>query len=134
MVGTTGDSRVLKTQDNARRLERWLVVLIALHSYAVGFGLIFLTEFGARMGGWEEVVPLFFARQAGVFHLIVGTAYLLEYFRHGTVTLLLITKTTAFVFLGAMMLFEPGAWIVPLSAVGDGLMGLVVWWVHRRQG
>ena len=49
-------------------------------------------------------------------------------------TLLLITKTTAFVFLGAMMLFEPGVWIVPVSAVGDGLMGLVVWLVHRRQG
>ena len=133
MVGTTGDSRVLKSQDKGRRLERWLVVLIALHSYAVGFGLIVLTEFGARMGGWEEVTPLFFARQAGVFHLIVATAYLLEYFRHGTVTLLLITKTTAFVFLGAMMLFVPGVWIVPLSAVGDGLMGLVVWLVHRRQ-
>ena len=133
MVGTTGDSRVLKPQDNRRRFERWLVVLISLHSYAVGFGLIFLTEFGARLGGWEEVVPLFFARQAGVFHFLVATAYLLEYFRHGTVTMLLITKTTAFVFLGAMIFFEPGVWIVPLSAVGDGLMGLVVWLVHRRQ-
>jgi hypothetical protein len=134
VVGTTGDSRVLKTQDNRGQLERWLVILISLHSYAVGFGLIFLTEFGARLGGWEEVVPLFFARQAGVFHFLVATAYLLEYFRHGTVTMLLITKTTAFFFLGAMIVFEPGVWIVPLSAVGDGLMGLVVWLVHRRQG
>ena len=132
MVGATGDSRVLKSQDNRRRLERWLVVLIAIHSYAVGAGLIFLTEFGARMGGWEEVVPLFFARQAGVFHFLVATAYLLEYFRHGTVTMLLITKSTAFVFLSAMWLIEPGIWIIPLSAVGDGLMGLVVWLVHRR--
>jgi hypothetical protein len=123
---------VLKPQDNARRLERWLVVLISLHSYAVGFGLVFLPGFGARLGGWDEVVPFFFARQAGVFHLIVATAYLLEYLRHGTVTLLLITKTTAFVFLGAMIFLEPGVWIIPLSALGDGLMGLVVWWVHRR--
>ena len=109
-------------------------MLIAMHSYAVGVGLIFLTEFGARLGGWDQVVPLFFARQAGVFHFLVATAYLLEYFRYGTVTMLLITKTTAFVFLGVMIFFEPGAWIVPISALGDGLMGLVVWLVHRRRG
>jgi hypothetical protein len=78
------------------------------------------------------VTPLFFARQAGVFHLLLGTAYLLEYFRRGSITLLLIAKATAVTFLGVMMVLEPGAWAVPFSGVSDGLMGLVALAVHRR--
>jgi hypothetical protein len=122
---------VLSPLADRRRLERWLVVLIALHSYGVGCGLLFLTEWGARLGGWSEVDPLFFARQAGIFHFLIATAYLLEYFRNGTVTLLLTAKATAVLFLGVMMLVEPGQWIVPVSAAADGLMGAAVWWVHR---
>lgn len=115
------------------KLERRLVVLIALHSYAVGFGLLFLTEWATRLGGWDRPAPLFFARQAGVFHFLLASAYLLEYFRRGSVTLLLAAKATAVVFLTAMMLVEPAPWLVPLSAAADGLMGLAVWVVRRQR-
>ena len=114
-------------------VEKWLVILIALHSAAIGIVLMFFTRQGAALGGWPEVVPLFFARQAGIFHIVVMAGYLLEYFRHGTVTFLLVTKILAVVFLVGIMVFEPDtSWTVPLSALGDGMMALVVYLVHRQ--
>ena len=66
-----------------------------------------------------------------MFHLLIATAYLLEYFRSGTVILLASAKATAVVFLLAMMAVEPAPWAVPMAALGDGLM-LVVLLVVRR--
>ena len=114
-------------------VETWLIVLIAVHSYAVGFFLLFLTKWGASFGGWGEVMPLFFARQAGIFHVVVATGYLHEYFRYRGVGLLLTAKILAVLFLGSMMMLDEAApWAIPLSALGDGLMGLVVYLVHRK--
>jgi len=115
----------------ARRLEAWLVVLVALHSFAVAVFLLFFTEWGVRFGGWSAAEPLFFARQAGVFHVVVAVGYLLEYFRYRGVSLLVTTKTIAVVFLGSMFLVDGGPWAVPLSAAGDAAMAVVVFAVHR---
>jgi hypothetical protein len=117
---------------SAERLLRWVVVLVALHSVGVGVGLLFLTRWGLALGGWPDVHPLFFARQAGVFHFVVATGYLLEYFAYRGVRLLLATKAIAVVFLTAMFVIDRGPWMVPFSAAGDGLMGLAVWWAYRR--
>lgn len=114
------------------KVLRWLIVLVALHSYAVGFFLLFLTEWGARFGGFGAVSPAFFARQAGIFHFVLATGYLLEHVRYGGVALALTAKATAVVFLVAMVLAGVDAWSVPLSAVGDGLMGVAIWFVDRR--
>lgn len=116
------------------RTERALVVLIALHSLAVGFFLLFATRWGATFGGWERVEPLFFARQAGIFHFVVAAGYLHEHFRYRGVSLLLLTKATAVVFLLAMWGIDPRPWSVPFSAAGDGLMGFAVYFVHRSGG
>lgn len=115
----------------AERRLRLAVVLIALHSYAVGLALILVTGWGTRFGGFGEVTPLFFPRQAGVFHLVVATGYLLEYFRYRGVLLLLFAKSCAVVFLTAYWLAAPGAWAVPLSGLGDAAMGLAVLLVWR---
>ncbi len=119
---------------SATRLERLAVHLVALHSVAVGLGLIFLTRWGAAFGGWPDVAPLFFARQAGVFHFVVVAGYLLEYHRSGGVTFLLTTKSIAVVFLLTMTVVDGGPWMVPVSAAGDALMGAVIWVLHRRTG
>jgi hypothetical protein len=114
-----------------RQVERALVVLIAVHSYAVGLALVFATEWGARLGGWDRVAPLFFARQAGVFHLVVATGYLLEYSRDRGVSLLLVTKAIAVVFLFSSTALGNVPWVVPFSGVVDGLMGATVALVRR---
>jgi len=116
-----------------RRLEKWLVALIAIHSFLIGIFLLFFTRWGTALGGWPEVVPLFFARQAGIFHVVVACGYLLDYFRHGSVTFLLLAKILAVAFLTGIMVSEPSSpWTIPLSAVGDGMMALVMYLVHRR--
>ena len=115
-----------------RRVERWLIVLIALHSYAVGFFLLFLTRWGVTFGGWDNVTTLFFPRQAGIFHVVIATGYLIEYFRYRGVVLMVSAKFTAVVFLFGMMAVGDAPWAVPLSAIGDGLMGIVVLWIHRK--
>ncbi len=117
---------------NWPRLERVLVVLIALHSVAVGLGLTLLPGWGARFGGFGEVQPTFFARQAGVFHFVVAFGYLYEFFRYRSIGLLLFAKSVAVVFLTLAFLLGQHAWLVPVSALGDGVMGAAAWWVHAR--
>ena len=45
------------TADGWRRLESLYVQLVALHSYAVAFFLLFLTRWGVSFGGWSELEP-----------------------------------------------------------------------------
>ena len=116
----------------AARLLSLYVVLVALHSYAVGTFLLFATAWGARFGGFGEVSPLFFARQAGVFHFVIATAYLVERFRYGGIVILLSAKATAVVFLLAAWLLGVDAWSVPLSAAGDAAMGTLAVVLARR--
>lgn len=117
------------------RAERALVVLVAVHSLVVGLFLTFATDWGARFGGFGEARPLFFPRQAGAFHFVVAMVYLVELFRYRGVLLLVLTKSTAVVFLGLTVLLVPGSpWVVPLSAAGDAAMGLAVAFVRRARG
>ena len=114
-----------------RGLETWLVVLIALHSYLVGVMLLFFSDWSLSFGGWENPGTFFFTRQGGLFHLIVATGYLMEYFRHRTVSLLVLAKAVAVVFLLAMALLG-APWAALFSAATDGLMLLLIVLVHRQ--
>ena len=113
-------------------LERVYVVLVALHTFAVGAGLFVIPSWALRFGGWQAVPPLFFPRQAGIFHFILGTAYLEEHRRWGSVRLLVLAKSFAVVFLIGAALLAPVPWFVPVSGVADGLMGLLAWLLHRQ--
>jgi len=120
------------------RLQRFLrdrlgllVGLIALHSAAVFVALTFATRWSVAFGGWGVASPLFFPRQAGAFHLVVAAGYAGEWRFYRGVRLLLTTKTVGALFLGAAWLAGERAWAVPLSAVADAAMGLVVLFAHR---
>ncbi len=113
-------------------LEGPLVHLIALHSAIVGLLLLAVPEWSLRFAGWAGADPYFFPRQAGIFHFVVVIGYLGEWRRHRGVSLLVATKSIAFAFLIGAWLEGESAWSVPFSGVTDGLMGLVVAWVHRE--
>ena len=115
-----------------KKLERVLVILVVLHTLAVGLALMVVPQWALRFGGWEQVSPLFFPCQAGVFHLVLALGYGLEYTRHDSVTFLVGAKIIAFVFLITATIIGGVPWIVPFSGVTDGLMGLVVWLFHAR--
>ena len=112
--------------------ERILIVLIALHSYMVGAMLFAVPDWALRFGGWDGIQPIFFGRQAGVFHFALATAYLIEYFRYRGIATLLTAKSIAVAFLLGTWLLSSQPWAVLISGVGDGLMALVVVLVRRR--
>jgi hypothetical protein len=115
----------------AERLLRAYVALVAAHSLAVGVGLAALPDLATTFAGFGPVRPLFFARQAGAFHLVLAVGYLLEA-RRGSVALLVTAKATAAVFLGWATLAGGVPWSVPFSGAADGLMGIGALWLHRR--
>jgi hypothetical protein len=111
--------------------ERILISLISLHSFIVGTMLMFFAEWAVRFAGWSGAEPIFFIWQAGAFHFVLATGYLVEYWRSRTITLLLIAKTTAFVFLIGVSLLVDTPWSVWFSGVADGAMALTVYLAHR---
>jgi hypothetical protein len=118
----------------AHPLLRPYVWLVALHSYGVGLGLLVMPGLAVTVGGFPEPSTLFFMHQGGVFHLVMATAYLMEYERYGTVNLMLMAKSVATVFLTLSWLLTPdGSWVVGVSALGDASMGALAWWLSRQR-
>jgi len=111
--------------------ERWLVILISLHSFIVGVAFMIAPVWLVRFGGWPGIDPVFFGRQAGIFHVVLATAYIIEYSRYRGVWVMISAKCYAVLFLGVMCLVEPATWAMAVSAAGDGAMAALMWWVHR---
>ena len=111
--------------------ERALIILIALHSIIVGVMLLFFAEWAIEFAGWSGADPIFFIWQAGAFHFVLAAGYLAEYSRTQTISLLLIAKTTAFVFLIGGSLLADTPWSVWFSGLADGAMALTAFLVHR---
>ena len=111
--------------------ERILIFLISLHSIIVGLMLLFAADWAIRFAGWAGADPIFFIWQAGAFHFVLATGYLLEYSRSQTISLLLVAKTFAFVFLIGGSLLAETPWSVGFSGFADGAMALTAFLVHR---
>jgi len=111
--------------------ERILIFLISLHSIIVGLMLLFAADWAVRFAGWAGADPIFFIWQAGAFHFVLATGYLVEYSRSQTITLLLIAKSIAFVFLIGGSLLVQTPWSVWFSGFADGAMALTAFLVHR---
>lgn len=113
-------------------LERLLISLIALHSAMVGVMFLLVPLWTMRFAGWAGIDPLFFAYQAGVFHVVLAVAYLIEWHKYRGVSILITAKIVAFVFLITATLIDPIPWAVWTSGILDGLMAVAVWWLHRN--
>lgn len=108
-----------------QRLLTVFVALVAAHSLAIAVALLFFTQQAVRLGGFPGAEPPFFARQVGVFHLVVAVVYVAEYVRHRTVALLVTIKAIATAFLIGNLLLDELPWSVALSAAGDAAMALI---------
>ena len=112
------------------KLFRILLQLIALHSLLVGLGLILL-PFGALSWLGFTVDPYrFFSTQGGVFHVVMCIAYWMaarDPLNERSLLIFIISaKWIALLFLSLYYLFMEMVLVVALSAVSDGLMGLLV--------
>lgn len=114
--------------------EKLLVYLIALHSIMVGAMFLLLPQWTMRFAGWHGIDPIFFAYQAGIFHMVLAAAYLIEWRRYRGVSILITAKIVAFFFLVTATIIDPIPWAVWTSGILDGVMAVVVWWVHRQTG
>jgi len=112
------------------QLFRLTLHLIAVHSFVVGVALIAL-PFGVLSWFGFTVDPYrFFSTQGGVFHIVMSIAYLLAarepLLEKSLLIFIIAAKWIALVFLSLYFLFVEMVPVIALSAVGDGLMGLVV--------
>ena len=111
--------------------ERILIYLISLHSFIVGLMLMFAAEWAVQFAGWHGADPIFFIWQAGAFHFVLATGYIIEYSRSRTIVLLLVATSIAFVFLLGGSLLPETPWSVWFSGFADGAMALVAYLVHK---
>jgi hypothetical protein len=112
-----------------------LLWLVALHSFLVGIGLVLLPPTAMPFFGLQPFVEKFFPVQGGVFHLVMCLVYLLgavnpERFDN-LIILAIIAKFMAAAFLTLYYVLGSQVWMVLLSAVGDGLMGMVILLAYR---
>ena len=121
--------------DHKSRIEIFLK-LVALHSFAVGIGLIFLPAKYLEFFGFANTSACFFQLQGGVFHLVMTVAYWLAA-KHlekspGMIHLVIIAKSMAFVFLLIYFFAKEQSWMVLVSAMGDGLMAAIIFTFFRQ--
>lgn len=114
--------------------ERWLVMLVSLHSLTIAAMFFLVPVWAIQFAGWQRIEPLFFAHQAGAFHLALAAAYMIEHLRYRGIAVLVTAKTIALLFLAASAVFGSVPWAVPFSGLADGAMALVVAFVHLRVG
>jgi hypothetical protein len=112
--------------------------LVAVHSFFVGLGLILLSDDWLSFFGFTGG-ERFFRAQAGVFHFVMVVLYLAAAFRRESsrdlTHVAIAAKFMAMAFLISYFLFAVPIWMVLLSGIGDGAMGILILWaflVYRR--
>ena len=111
-------------------LFQLLLYLIALHSFCVGIALIVLPFSVLSWFGFTIDPYRFFSTQGGVFHVVMSIGYLLAaknpLAEKSLIIFIILAKWIAFLFLGFYFLFSEMVPVIAISAVSDGLMGLMV--------
>ncbi|MFH2144156.1 MAG: hypothetical protein ABIJ97_17145 [Bacteroidota bacterium] len=104
--------------------------LIAIHSFVVGIFLIFLPSSQVHIFGFEEHYGNFFRAQGGVFHLVMSVVYLMAaidiYKSHNLITVSIIAKMIATLFLLIYYFAVNNIWTVLFSGIADFLMGFIL--------
>ena len=127
---------MVKSPRSRLTLMLWLV---AIHSFLVGFGLIVRPIMLPELFGFNPSLERFFPVQAGVFHIVMVVAYIMAAVDvdrcRCLVVFSIIVKGTAAVFLVTYFLAVDRVWLVLVSALGDGLMGVAIYlllYFHTR--
>ena len=123
-----------------RNLQSFLglsVILIAAHSIILGIILVAAPVQLLSLFGWSIDCHRFFLQQAGVFHILLGVVYLIEFYEYHNVRALLIGKSLAVLFLSIQYIWFVPEFGVLLSDCIDASMALLVailWLRASRQG
>ncbi|MDH3345193.1 MAG: hypothetical protein OEL58_08150 [Desulfobacteraceae bacterium] len=118
---------LLRYPDKLLSTVLWLV---ALHSIAIGLVLIAQPALLMKLSGFSPECERFFPAQGGVFHILMAVAYVMgatnikKY--HYLIVFSIIVKAVATLFLMVYCFTIEFKWIVLLSGIGDGIMGLII--------
>jgi len=125
-------------QTDYKEYLAYFLYLIGIHSIAVGFGLIFLPPSFLEIFGFTDYKESFFQAQGGVFHIAMSVAYIIAgrdvLNSARLVQFIIIVKFLAFSFLIIYYFFVMSAWLILISGIVDGLMGLIVLVLFQRSG
>ena len=118
-----------KYQINYERLLKWILWLIALHSFGFGVSLIVLPISVIEFFGFQ-LAEKFFAVQGGVFHIVVSLAYIMaaQDLEHSKKLIILActAKFMATLFLLSYFFFVNHIFMVIFSGIADFFMGLAI--------
>jgi len=116
---------------NPRSRLALILVLVAIHSICVGIGLIIRPAELMQLFGFGKCYERFFPTQGGVFHIVMAVGYLMAAHNVDQYRCLaifsIIVKIMATIFLFTYFVVVEKIWLVLLSGIGDGLMGLVIY-------
>ena len=115
------------------KLYLWLV---ALHSFCVGMGLIFIPLSYFDLFGFGNYQGDFFKIQAGVFHMVMVIAYVMAAIEPVKNRMMIVysifAKFTATLFLLSYTIFGSMIWMVLVSGIADCIMGLILLGFYRK--
>ena len=104
--------------------------LVALHSITIGLALIAQPTLLMKLLGFSPECEQFFPAQGGVFHVLMAVAYVMGAINikkyHYLIVFSIIVKAVATLFLMVYCFTVEFKWIVLLSGIGDGVMGLII--------
>jgi hypothetical protein len=119
---------------SSRKLLNVFLVLMSLHSFLVGLGLILMSKSQLAFFGFA-ISENFFPDQGGVFHIVMSIAYILPVINYQTyrsfISYSILVKFIATVFLFSYFFFMDGLLMVLFSGIFDFLMGLFLLLLYR---
>ena len=114
------------------KLLKIFLILVAIHSFCVGLGLILIPLDYFDLFGFHEYSGNFFKIQAGVFHIVMCGAYVSAardpVGNQVMIRFSIFAKMIATVFLISYALIIDMVWMVLASGIFDFVMGLVLIW------
>ena len=109
--------------------------LVATHSLGMGLILISQPAVLMKFAGFSPDCEHFFPAQGGVFHLLLFVVYLMgathieKYYYF--IVFSIFVKAVATLFLTIYCFAAEFKWIIFLSGIGDGVMGLMIFWAFQ---
>lgn len=118
------------------KILSYFLYLVALHSFGVGLGLIFLPISVFAQIGFEQTFDRFFSSQGGVFHIVMAICYFLAgYDKIKFKELIMfsyVVKLIATVFLLTYFILISSKLLIFISCITDFLMGIIIFYLYRK--
>jgi len=117
------------------RTLTYCIFLVGIHSLVLGTLLYFFTGRFYSLLFDAAIEAPFFVRQSGLFLCCLGLFYLAPLVdlqaRHRLVSIIIVTKILAVLFLVVNAGLTPRPGIIYLTAVGDGCMAILLFFLYR---